>query len=252
MVNKNTVSLGVKLLIKPPFKIFPLQFFSQCFPSKLQLLLLIYLFMYLFSLRFRVFFSLLKGEGVFLHFSPFTSCGIQRSHFLSVIWSTAFQKQLSGSNQKMGGVGVILNYWTQAETWAMDMAPDFPPLHFFPCLCQLQGFLSVVRTMRGWCWYLEGDVLYSDLVQMHPIMIMFCYLYVPSAPFPLLWKSERHKQLQRLLPFNQVFTTATLLSYHTAGRSSLSLCSTLQPAYVEKKNCTYKLPTHACTHTHKC
>lgn len=65
MVNKNTVSLGVKLLIKPPFKIFPLQFFSQCFPSKLQLLLLIYLFMYLFSLRFRGFFLSWRGRVFF-------------------------------------------------------------------------------------------------------------------------------------------------------------------------------------------
>lgn len=49
---------------------------------------------------------------------------------------------------------------------------------------------------------------------------MFCYLYVPPAPVPLLWKSERRKQLQRLLPFSQVFTTAALLSYHTDGGSS--------------------------------
>lgn len=47
-----------------------------------------------------LFFLFLEGEGVFLDFSPFTSCGIQRSHFLPVIWSTALQKQLSGSNQK--------------------------------------------------------------------------------------------------------------------------------------------------------
>lgn len=133
---------------------------------------------------------------------------------------------------KMGGVGVILNYWTQAETWATDMAPDFPPLHFFLCLCQLRGFLSVVRTMRGWCRQSEGDVLYSDLVQMHPIMIMFCYLHVPPAPVTLLWKSERSKQLQRLLPFSQVFTTTALLSYHTDGGSSSSLCSAAQPAGV--------------------
>lgn len=71
MVNKNTVSLGVKLLIKPPFKIFPLQFFSQCFPSKLQLLLLIYLFMYLFSLRFRGFFFSPEGGGCFSPFFTF-------------------------------------------------------------------------------------------------------------------------------------------------------------------------------------
>lgn len=70
-VNKNTVSPGTKLLIQPPFKIIPLQiFFLQCFPSKLQLLLLIYLFMYLFSLCVSVFF-VLEGEGVFLPFFTF-------------------------------------------------------------------------------------------------------------------------------------------------------------------------------------
>lgn len=134
---------------------------------------------------------------------------------------------------KVGGVGVILNYWTQAETWATDMAPDYTPLHFFLCLCQLRGFLSVVRTMCGWCRRSEGDVLYSDLVQMHPIMIMFCYLYVSPAPVPLLWKSECRKQLQRLLPFSQVFTTAALLRYRSDGSSSSSLCSAPQPAGVE-------------------
>lgn len=184
--------------------------------------------MYLFSLCVWVFSFLYywKGEGVILYFSPFTSCGIQRSHFLPVIWSKALQKQLTGSNQNWVEWGVIWNYWTRAETWAMDMAPDFPPLLFFLCLCQLRGFLSVVRTMRGRCWHSEGDVLYSDLVQMHPIMIMFCYLYVPPAPTAL------RKQLQRLLPFSQVFTTASFLFYHTDGGSSSSLCSAPQPAGV--------------------
>ena len=113
---------------------------------------------------------------------------------------------------KMGGVGVILNYWTQGERlerWIWH--PIFLPSTSSLCLCQLRGFLSVVGTMRGWCRHSEGDVLYSDLVQMHPIMIMFCYLYAPPAPVPLLLKSESRKQLQRMLPFSQVFTT--LLSH---------------------------------------
>lgn len=45
-------------------------------------------------------------------------------------------------------------------------------------LCQLRGFLSVVGAMRGRCQHSEEGVLYHDFVQMHPIMIMFCYLYV--------------------------------------------------------------------------
>jgi len=136
---------------------------------------------------------------------------------------------------KMGGVGVISNYWTQAETWAMDMAPDFPLLLFFLCLCQLRGFLSVVRTMCGWCRHSEGDVLYSDWVQMHPIMIMFCYLYVPPA------LTTFRKQLQRLLPFSQVFTAASLLCDHTDGGSSSSLCSAPQPAgaFIGRLNSTH-------------
>lgn len=125
---------------------------------------------------------------------------------------------------KMGGVGVILNYLTQGERlerWIWH--PIFLPSTSSLCLCQLRGFLSVVGTMRGWRRHSEGDVLYSDLVHMHPIMIMFCYLYAPPAPVPLLWKSESRKQLQRMLPFSQVFTTAALLCYHTDGGSSSCL-----------------------------
>lgn len=141
----------------------------------------------------------------------------------------------------------------------MEMAPDFPPLHPFLCLCQLRGFLSVVRAMRGWCRRSEGDVLYSDLVQMHPIMIMFCYLYVPPAPVPLLWKSECCKQLQRLLPFSPVFTTVALPSYHTDTGSSSSLRSAPLPAGVFRESLKYTDParTHTAlsyrrkhTHTH--
>lgn len=235
-VNKNTVSPRTKLLIQPPFKIIPLQFFF-CNVSLLNCSFYCW-FIYLcicFHSVFRCFLSW-RGRVFFSHFSPFTSCGIQRSHFLPVIWSTAFQKQLSGFKSKMGGVGVILNYWTQAETWAMDMAPDFRLLHFFLCLCQLQGFLSVVRTMRGWCGYLERDVLYSDLVQMHPIMIMFCYLCVPPAPFPLLWKSALHKQLQRLLPFNQSIYSC----YFAAEPHSQQVW--------RRKKLHMQLP-HTCSHT---
>lgn len=41
-------------------------------------------------------------------------------------------------------------------------------------LCQLKGFPSVVTEMRGWCQH----VLYCYLVQMLPIMIIFCSLHV--------------------------------------------------------------------------
>lgn len=102
MVNKNTVSQVAKLLIEPQFKISPLQFFAM-FPISAAapiVDLFIYVFVFTLCLGVFLFFSFLEGEGVFLHFSPFTSCGIQRSHFLPVIWSTAHQKQLSGSNQK--------------------------------------------------------------------------------------------------------------------------------------------------------
>lgn len=226
MVNKNTVSQVAKLLIEPQFKISPLQFFCNVsLLSCSSYCWFIYLCICFHSVfgRFCFLFFISGGGGCF---SPLFT--------FHILWNSALSfppcDTLYGASEttvrfksKMGGVGVILNYWTQAETWATVMAPDFPPLHFFLCLCQLRGFLSVVRTMRGWCRHSEGDVLYSDLVQMHPIMIMFCYLYVPPAPVPLLWKSERCKQLQRLLPFSQVFTTAALLSYHTDGGSSSSL-----------------------------
>lgn len=206
--------------------------------------------MYLFSLGVWVlfsFFSCVSGGGGC--FSPLFT--------FHILWNSALSfppcDMEYGASEttvrfksKMGGVGVILNYWTQAETWAMDMAPDFPPLRFFLCLCQLRGFLSVVGTMRGWCLHSEGDVLYSDLVQMHPIMIMFCYLYVPPVPVPL-WKPERCKQLHRLLPFSQVFTTAALLSHHTDGGSSSSRCSSAQPAGVFREQTECK---NSYTHTH--
>lgn len=66
----------------------------------------LFIFVFVFSLFgcfpfFYIFLEVGGGwRGVFLHFSPFTSCEIQRSHFLPVIWSAALQKQLSGSNQK--------------------------------------------------------------------------------------------------------------------------------------------------------
>lgn len=157
----------------------------------------LFIFVFVFSLClgvFLIFFYFWRLEGVGGCFSPLFT--------FHILWNSALSfppcDMERGASEttvrfksKMGGVGVILNYWTQAETWAMDMTPDFPSLHFFLCLCQLRGFLSVVRTMRGWCRRSEGDVLYNDLVQMHPIMIMFCYLYAPPAPVPLLWKSER-------------------------------------------------------------
>lgn len=199
MVNKNTVSQGTKLLIQQQFKNSLLQFFTM-FPSSAAAPIVdLFIFVFVFTLRFGVFFPFFYfisggwrwGGGVFLHFSPFTSCETRRSHFLPVIWSAALQKQLSGSNQKMGGVGVILNYWTQAETWAMDTAPDFPPLHSSPLPLSAPG-VSLCSQNNAWvaCLHSEGDVLYSDLVQMHPIMIMFCYLYAPPARVPLLWKCK--------------------------------------------------------------
>lgn len=231
MVNKNTMSQVPKLLIQPQFKISPLQFFAMFLSSAAAPIVDLFIYVFVFTVfGWFLFFFISGGGGCFSRFFTF-----------HILWNSAFSfppcDMEYGASEttvrfksKMGGVGVILNYWTQAETWAMDMAPDFPPLHFFLCLCQLRGFLSVVRTMRGWCRHAEEDVLYSDLVQMHPIMIMFCYLYAPPAPVPLLWKSERRKQLQRLLPFSQVFTTAALLPYHTDEGSSSTLCSAPQPA----------------------
>lgn len=230
MVNKNTVSQLAKLLIQPQFKISPLQFFAMFpFSAAAPIVdLFIYVFVFTLCLGVFLFFYFWKGR---VFFSIFHLSHLVALSFPPCDLGYNASETTVRFKSKMGGVGVILNYWTQAETWAMDMAPDFPPLHFFLCLCQLRGFLSVVRTMRGWCRYSEGDVLYSDLVQMHPIMIMFCYLYAPPAPVPF-WKSERRKQLQRLLPFSQVFTTAAFLSYHTDGGSSSSLCSASQPAGV--------------------
>lgn len=76
-----------------------------------------------------------------------------------------------------------------------DLSDGYGTKIFFPSTASFAfvtsgGFLSVVRTMRGWCRHLEVDVLYSDLVQMHPIMIMFCYLDAPPAQVSLLWKSK--------------------------------------------------------------
>lgn len=105
MVNKNTASQEAKLLIQAQFKIFPLQSFPvfhllscRCYCW------FIYLCVCCFYSVFGCFLFWLYG-GVFPHFSPFTSCAIQRSRFLLVIWSTALQKQLSSSNKKgMEGV----------------------------------------------------------------------------------------------------------------------------------------------------
>ncbi len=101
MVNKNTVSKVAKLLIQSQFKISPLQFFTMFPFSAAASIVDLFIYVFVFTLCLGVFpFFFLEGESVFLRFSPFTSCGIQRSHFLPVIWSTTLQKQLSGSNQK--------------------------------------------------------------------------------------------------------------------------------------------------------
>lgn len=93
---------------------------------------------------------------------------------------------------------------------------------------------------------------------------MFCYLYAPPAPVPLLWKkSERRKQLQRLLPFSQVFTAAALHRYQTDGGSSSSPVQALRSQQVRSGNRrnaranTYTIDTRslrrtpACTCTHQ-
>lgn len=193
--------------------------------------------MYLFSLCVLVFsfFLYLEGGGCFSPFFTFHILWNSALSFPPCDMEYGASETTVRFKSKMGGVGVILNYWTQAATWAMGMAPDFPPLHFFLCLCQLRGFLSVVRTMRGWCRQSEGDVLYSDLVQMHPIMIMFCYLYVPPALVSLLWKCECCKQLQRLLPFSQAFTMM-LCSPITLMEAPLHLCTALHSQQVRSGN----------------
>lgn len=108
--------------------------------------------MYLFSLcvlgvflfyiwRRRVFFSI-------FHLSHL----VEFSALISSLWygvKRFRKKKLSVSNQKMGGVGVILNYWTQAETWTMDTAPDLPPLRFFVCLLSAPG-VSLCSQNNAW------------------------------------------------------------------------------------------------------
>lgn len=190
MVNKNTVSHEAKLLIQLQFRISTLQFFAMFPFAATAPIVDLFIYVFVFTLCLGVFlFSYISGGGEC--FSPFFTFHILWNSVLSFPpcdMEYGASETTVRFKSKVGGVGVILNYWTQAETWATDMAPDYTPLHFFLCLCQLRGFLSVVRTMCGWCRCSEGDVLYSDLVQMHPIMIMFCYLYVSPAPVPLLWK----------------------------------------------------------------
>lgn len=100
MVNKNSVSKVVKLLIQSQFKVSPLQFFAMFPFSAAAPIVDLFIYVFVFTLCLGVFPFFSGGGGCFSPFSPFTSCGIQRSHFLPVIWSTALQKQLSGSNQK--------------------------------------------------------------------------------------------------------------------------------------------------------
>lgn len=89
MVNKNSVSEEAKLLIQLQFKTSTLPFFSAVFPS-LAAAFIVDLFIYVFVFThclgvFLFFLSFLQGKGVFLHFSPLTSCGIWCAHYLSVI-----------------------------------------------------------------------------------------------------------------------------------------------------------------------
>lgn len=238
MVNKNTVSQVTKLLIQWQFKNSLLQFFTM-FPSPAAAPIVdLFIFVFVFTLRFSVFspffltlFLEVEGVGVFV--STF-----HLSHLVKLSLSFPPCDMECGASEttvrfksKMGRVGVILNYWTQAETWAMDTAPDFPPLHSPPLPLSAPG-VSLCSQNNAWvaCLHSEGDVLYSDLVQMHPIMIMFCYLYAPPARVPLLSKCKCREQLQRLLPFSQVFTAAALLSHWwkilfiSVRRSTASRC----------------------------
>lgn len=158
--------------------------------------LFIYVFVFTLCLGvfpFFFFFSFLKGRVFFSIFH--LSHLVEFSALISSLWYGVRRFRNNCQVQ-------IKNGWSGCNIELLNTSRDlsdgygtrffifffFPPLHFFLCLCQLRGFLSVVRTMRGWCRHSEGDVLYSDLVQMHPIMIMFCYLYAPPAPVPLLWK----------------------------------------------------------------
>lgn len=61
--------------------------------------------------------------------------------------------------------------------------PSLPRRHPSSPLPLSAPGVSLCSRSRAWVARLhsEGDVLYSDLVQMRPIMIMFCYLYAPAS-----------------------------------------------------------------------
>ena len=65
------------------------------------------------------------------------------------------------------------------------------------------------------------------------VLLPLCTSSTGSTP---LEKSERRKQLQRLLPFSQVFTTAALHRYQTDGASSSSTVQALRSQQVRSGN----------------
>lgn len=72
MVNKNTVPQVAKLLIEPQFKISPLQFFAMFPFSAAAPIVDLFIYVFVFTLCLGVILFFVEGEGVFLHFSPFT------------------------------------------------------------------------------------------------------------------------------------------------------------------------------------
>lgn len=76
--------------------------------------------------------------------------------------------------------------------------PSLPRRHPSSPLPLSAPGVSLCSRSRAWVARLhwEGDVLYSDLVQMRPIMIMFCYLYAPaSTSSTSLGKKKKKKKI---------------------------------------------------------
>lgn len=142
-------------------------FLHKPFPCLRQERLLIYLFMCLFSSCVGVFF-------VFSSLPPLLSPLLWELNVLiAVLW---FRMELHKACQVQ--IKMQSEYWTAEHMlcvclWYRPVWRGGSAL--FPLsLCKLQGFPSVVTEMRGWCQH----VLYCHLVQMQPIMIVFCSLHV--------------------------------------------------------------------------
>ena len=203
--------------------------------------------MYLFSLCvwvFFPFFSFLNGGGGRVFFSIFhLSHLVEFSALISSLWYGVRRFRNNCQVQ-------IKNGWSGCNIELLNTSRDLsdgygtrfffffsssPPL--LPLPLSAPG-VSLCSQNNAWVMSALGrrcsvQRFSTNASHNDHVLLPLCTSSIGSTP---LEKSERHKQLQRLLPFSQLFTTAALLHYQTDGGSSSSPVQALRNQQVRSGN----------------